>query len=152
MEIETDDYKILLEISTSEKPTPCIIYKTMQMRRFCRRYFISHASILLLALVSTISTMIIIQRYFSYTYFQRQNHVLDQIFLVDESDLEDANIKPTKNINIMHEEFFNTTHLTCRYPKLNIDNQDIWKHLQPVTKSKPDCEPTTNWVYVDNGL
>ncbi|CAF4876802.1 unnamed protein product, partial [Rotaria sp. Silwood1] len=122
----------------------------MQIRRRCRRYLVTRTSIFLLTLFSTISTMILINKYFSNNYHQQQNEI-DKIFFIDASDFEDANIKPTKNIYLLHEEFFNTTHLACQYPKLTIDNQDIWKHLQPVTKSKPDCEKATNWVYVDNG-
>jgi len=84
--------------------------------------------------------------------FSEQRNEIDKIFYIDENDLQDAHIKPTKNINLIHKEFFNTTHLACQYPKLTIDNQYIWEHLQPVKKSKPDCEKATNWVYVDNGL
>jgi hypothetical protein len=122
----------------------------MQIPRRFRRYFLSRTSLFLLTLFSTISTMMIINKFFSIIFFLPKNEI-DKIFLIDETDLEDAQIKPTKNIYLLHKEFFNTTQLTCRYPKLTIDNQDIWKHLQPVTKSKPDCEKATNWVYVDNG-
>ncbi|CAF2080961.1 unnamed protein product [Rotaria magnacalcarata] len=123
----------------------------MQIRRRCRRYLVTRTSILWLTLFSTISTMILIRKYFSNNYIQHHRNGIDELFLVDENDLTDANIKSTKNIYLLHEEYFNTTHLACRYPKLTIDNQDIWKHLQPVTKAKPDCEKVTNWVNVDNG-
>ena len=121
------------------------------MRRHCRRYCVARTSLLILILFSTISTMVSIHRYFSKNYLERHNQI-SQIYFLDKSDLEDAHIKPTKNIYLLHDEFFHTTRLACQYPKLTIDNQDIWKFLQPVTKSKPDCETTANWVYVDNGL
>jgi hypothetical protein len=123
----------------------------MQIYRRFRRYLLTRTSLFSLTLFSTLSTMLLIHKYFSITFFLRQ-YEIDKIFIIDEIDLEDARIKTTKNIYLLHKEFFNTTRLTCRYPKLTIDNQDIWKHLQPVTKSKPDCEKATNWVYVDNGL
>lgn len=123
----------------------------MQKRRRCRRYFVNRTSVLWLTIFSTFSTMILIHKYFSRTSIEQENDV-ENNFIVDENDLLDANIKPTKNIYLLHEEYFNATHLSCRYPKLTIDNPEIWKHLQPVNKPKPDCEKATNWVYVDNGL
>jgi hypothetical protein len=95
--------------------------------------------------------MIIFQNIFS-TQFIKQQDEIDKIYIIDENDLQDAQIKPTKNIYLLHKEFFNTTNLACRYPKLMIDNIEVWEHLDPVTKSQPDCEKSTNWVYVDNGL
>jgi hypothetical protein len=94
--------------------------------------------------------MIIFQKYFS-NIFIEQNNEFEKIYFMDENDLEDARIKPTRNIYFFPKEYFNSTNLACQYPKLTIDNEDIWKHLEPVTKSKPDCEKATNWVYVDNG-
>jgi hypothetical protein len=94
--------------------------------------------------------MIVYHNYFSNNFIEQSND-LDQIYIIDETDLNDAHIKSTKNIYLLHKNFFNTTYLTCQYPKLAIENEDIWKHLQPVTKSKPECEKATNWVYVDNG-
>jgi len=93
---------------------------------------------------------------FSYNFylniFSKQQNEKLTFFLIDESDLEDARIKSTKNIQLLHEDYFNTTNLVCQYPKLMIDNPEIWKHLDPVKTSQPDCEKSTNWVYVDNGL
>jgi hypothetical protein len=76
---------------------------------------------------------------------------LTRVIVVDETDLNDAQIKPTPNLHLLREDYFNTTHLTCRYPTLTIDNPEIWKHLSPVQKLQPDCEKTNNWVYVENG-
>ncbi|CAM4965424.1 unnamed protein product [Rotaria socialis] len=72
-------------------------------------------------------------------------------FIVDENDLEDAKMKPTSNLHLLREDYFNATQLTCRYPTLKIDHPDIWKHLHPVQKSQPDCGKQQNWVYVENG-
>lgn len=122
----------------------------MLIRRRCRRYYFTRRSMLLLTLISTILTMIILHRYFSKSSFNETNED-NQIYVIDENDLQEAQIKSMKNIYLLHKEYFNTTNLACQYPKLTIDNVDVWKHLQPVTKSKPDCEKATNWVYVDNG-
>lgn len=73
------------------------------------------------------------------------------MFVVDETDLNDARIKPTSNLHLLHEDYFNTNHLVCRYPALTINNPEVWKHLKPVQKSQPECEKTDNWVYVKNG-
>jgi hypothetical protein len=78
-------------------------------------------------------------------------HELTEMFVVDENDLNDAQIKPTSNLHLLREDYFNTTHLSCRYPTLTIDNPEIWKYLSPVRKLQPDCGKTTNWVYVENG-
>ncbi|CAF0870241.1 unnamed protein product [Adineta ricciae] len=123
----------------------------MQIRRRCRRYYLSQASLLFLTIISTFLTMMFFQRYF-YSIFLPQQYEIDQIFHIDETDLDDARILPTKNIHLISKEYFNTTQLTCQYPKLSIDNPNIWQYLQPVRKSKPDCEKAANWVYVENGL
>jgi hypothetical protein len=123
----------------------------MQIRRRCRRYCLGRMIIYFLILFTLSSTVI-----FSYNFYlnifskQRINNY--KLYLIDEYDLEDARIKSTKNIHLLHEDYFNTTNLACRYPKLAIDNLEVWKHLDPVTQSQPDCEKSTNWVYVDNGL
>ncbi len=122
----------------------------MQIRRRCRRYYLTHTFMFLLTLFSTISTMLVFHNYLLKNFIEK-HHEIDKTYRIDENDLEDARIKPTKNIYLLQKKFFNTTHLACQYPKLTIDNQDIWKYLQPVTNSKPDCEKAINWVYVDNG-
>jgi hypothetical protein len=76
---------------------------------------------------------------------------LTEVFVVDENDLNDAQIKTTSNLHLLREDYFNTTHLSCRYPTLKIDNPEIWKYLRPVRQLQPNCEKTTNWVYVENG-
>ncbi|CAF1058404.1 unnamed protein product [Adineta steineri] len=119
-------------------------------RRRCRRYYVTHTLLFSLTIFSTVLTMIFFQKYFSYVFLQQRNEI-DRIYYIDENDLDDAHIIPTKNIHLIHKEYFNATQLACSYPKLTIDNQDIWKHLQPVRKRKPDCEKATNWVYVENG-
>ncbi|CAF3317555.1 unnamed protein product [Rotaria socialis] len=73
------------------------------------------------------------------------------VFVVDEDDLNDAKITIAPNIQLLRSDYFNLTHLTCRYPKLTIDNPEIWKHLKPVKEKKPACDKVQNWVYVDNG-
>ena len=122
----------------------------MQIHRRFRRYYLNHTSIFFLTLLSTLLTMIVFHKYFSNNFLQ-QKREFEPIYIIDSIDIEDAKIKPNKNIYLLHKEFFNTTNLICQYPKLTIDNQDIWKHLQPVKKFKPDCEKAINWVYVDNG-
>jgi hypothetical protein len=108
-------------------------------------------TIYFLILFTTSSTII-----FSYNFylniFSEQRNERFKLFIIDENDLEDARIKLNINIQLLHEDYFNTTNLACRYPKLMIDNTEVWEHLDPVTKSQPDCEKSTNWVYVDNGL
>jgi hypothetical protein len=79
------------------------------------------------------------------------SYELTEVFVVDENDLKDAQIKPGSNLHLLRENYFNTTHLSCRYPILTIDDPEIWKHLSPVRKLQPDCENITNWVYVENG-
>ncbi|CAF3375943.1 unnamed protein product [Rotaria socialis] len=123
---------------------------TVQMRRRCRRYCLGRAAIYLLILFATSST-VICSYHFYISVFSEQLNERSQIFIIDEKDLEDARIKPTKNIKLLHEDYFNTTNLACPYPKLTIDNSEIWKYLDPVKKSQPDCEKSTNWVYIDNG-
>lgn len=74
------------------------------------------------------------------------------MFLVDVEDLLDAKISTSApNIKLLHEDYFNATHLACPYPALTIDNPEVWKHLSPVTQSQPDCEKSPNWVFVENG-
>ncbi len=123
----------------------------MQIRRRCRRYCLGRMTIYFLILFTTSSTII-----FSYNFylniFSEQRNERFKLFIIDENDLEDARIKLNINIQLLHEDYFNTTNLACRYPKLMIDNIEVWEHLDPVTKSQPDCEKSTNWVYVDNGL
>lgn len=80
------------------------------------------------------------------------SYKLTEAFVVDENDLNDAQIKPISfNLRLLREEYFNTTHLSCRYPTLTIDNPEIWKYLRPVRKLQPECEKTANWVHVENG-
>ncbi len=122
----------------------------MLTRRRCRRHYCTRRLMLLLTVISTILTMTIFHRYFSKSNLSEKNED-HQIYIIDEIDLEDAQIKPTKNIYLLPKIYSNTTNLACQYPKLTIDNADVWKHLQPVTKSRPDCEKAMNWVYVDNG-
>jgi hypothetical protein len=123
----------------------------MAIYRRYRRYCVSRISILFLTLFSTISTITFIHKYFSTILFQQRNEI-DRIYFIDQTDLDDAQIKVTRNVHLLSKEYFNTTYLTCRYPKLMIDNEEIWKHLEPVTNGKPECEKAINWVYVENGL
>jgi hypothetical protein len=107
-------------------------------------------NIYFIILFTTSSTILFSYNFYLNIYSKQQNERF-KFYLIDESDLEDAQIKITKDIKLLHENYFNTTNLACRYPKLMIDNPEVWKHLDPVTKSQPDCEKSTNWVYVDNG-
>ncbi len=123
----------------------------MQIRRRCRRYCLGRMVIYFLIVFATSSTIIFSYNFYLNIFSQKRNERF-QFFLIDEKDLEDAKIKPTEDIQLLHEDYFNLTNLACRYPKLMIDNPEVWKHLDPVTQSQPDCEKSTNWVYVANGL
>jgi len=123
----------------------------MQLRRRCRRYCLGRSTIYLLILFATSSTAIFSYKFYLNIFSEQRNERF-KIFLVDKTDLEDARIKSIKNVQFLPDDYFNTTHLACRYPKLMIDNPEIWQHLDPVKESQPDCEKSTNWVYVDNGL
>ena len=122
----------------------------MVFRRRYRRCCYNRAIILLLTLFSTLSTVTFTYNYISNTFVKPWNDD-DRVYLVDQSDLDDARIKPNPSYELLPKEFFNTTHLACHYPKLTIDNEEVWKYLQPVTRSRPECEKSTNWVYVENG-
>ncbi|CAF0826861.1 unnamed protein product [Didymodactylos carnosus] len=78
----------------------------------------------------------------------------DEQTLVDESDLVESKRQQPQiilpNIQLLKEDYFNLSHLTCKNPKLDIDSPDIWKYLQPV-KGDLECEKTHNWVYIENG-
>ena len=123
----------------------------MQIRRRCRRYCLGRTAIYVLVLCAMSSTAILSYSFVLNVLSETRSERF-KLFLVDEHDLEDARIKSRENIQIIHEDYFNTTNLACRYPKLMIDNPEIWQHLDPVKTSKPECEKSTNWVYVDNGL
>ena len=123
----------------------------MQIRRRCRRYCLGRLVISFLLLFLTSSTAI-----FSYNFylniFSKESNERYAIYSIDEDDLADARIQVTENIRFLHEDELHTSNLACRYPKIMIDNPEVWKHLDPVKQSQPDCEKSTNWVYVDNGL
>ena len=119
-------------------------------RRRCRRYCLNRTMVLLLSLFSTLATMTWSYSYFSRLFLDRYTDV-DEVYLIDESDLKDAQMPSSRHLRLLSKEFFNTTHLACHYPKLTVDNADVWKHLEPVTKSRPECEKSINWVYVENG-
>ena len=122
----------------------------MIIRRRCRRYCLNRTMVLFLTLFSTLSTVTWTYSYFSNLFPDRYTD-FDQVYLIDESDLKDAQMPSSRHMHLLSKEFFNTTQLTCQYPKLALDNEEVWKHLQPVTKSRPDCEKAINWVYVENG-
>ena len=123
----------------------------MQLRRRCRRCSLGYTAVYLFVLFVASSTGIFLYNIYLNFYSGERNEEF-RIFIIDENDLEDARIKPTKNIQLLREDYFNTTKLACRYPKLMIDNPDIRRHINPVKDPRPDCEISTNWVYVDNGL
>ena len=123
----------------------------MAIRCRYRRSYYTRTSLLFLTFFSTISTMIFLHRYFSSTLSFLPTNEINQIYLIDENDFADAQIPARENIYFLRKDFFNSTNLACQYPKLSIDNKDVWRHLQPVNRSKPDCEKALNWVYVDNG-
>lgn len=122
----------------------------MIIRRRCRRYCLNRTMVLFLTLFSTLSTVTWTYSYFSNLFPDRYTD-FDQVYLIDESDLKDAQMPSSRHMHLLSKEFFNTTQLNCQYPKLTLDNEEVWKHLQPVTKSRPDCEKAVNWVYVENG-
>ncbi|CAF0772688.1 unnamed protein product [Adineta steineri] len=123
---------------------------TIQIRRRCRRYYLGRFTIYLLILSATCSTGILSYNFYL-NIFSEQHNERYKIFIVDKTDLDDAQIKPIQNIHLLHKDYFNITNLACRYPKLAINNPEIWQYLDPITPSEPDCEKSTNWVYVDNG-
>ncbi|CAF0790984.1 unnamed protein product [Adineta steineri] len=123
---------------------------TIQIRRRCRRYYLGRFTIYLLILSATCSTGILSYNFYL-NIFSEQHNERYKIFIVDKTDLDDAQIIPIQNIHLLHKDYFNITNLACRYPKLAINNPEIWQHLDPITPSEPDCEKSTNWVYVDNG-
>ena len=122
----------------------------MQVRRPCRRYCLLRSALYLLICTAIGSTTILSYEFYLKNFSDFRNDRF-RTFVIDETDVDDARVKPTGNIQLLTEDFFNSTHLACRYPKLNIDNRDIWQLLDPVTSSQPDCEKSSNWVYVDNG-
>lgn len=124
---------------------------TIQIRRRCRRCCLGRTVIYALILLATCSTALFL---YTFDFHVLSDHLSERVklFIIDETDLNDARIQPMRNVQLLHEDYFNTTNLACRYPKLMIDNPEIWKHLDPVKSSQPDCEKSTNWVYVDNGL
>jgi hypothetical protein len=122
----------------------------MQVGRPCRRCVRSRKYVLSKALFTTISTVTLACIFLSRAMTEHREE-MSEVFIIDPTDLNDARLMPTVNVSIFSEEFFNTTHLACPYPKLTIDNQEIWQHLKPVNESKPECEKTKNWVHVSNG-
>lgn len=123
----------------------------MQIRRRCRRYCLGRMIIYSLLLIATSSTLIFSYNFYSDVFLSKENERY-RIYVIDESDLEEARIKPSGNIRLLREDYFNSSKLTCRYPRIAIDNPEVWKYLNPVKQSRPDCEKSTNWVYVENGL
>ncbi|CAF1322881.1 unnamed protein product [Rotaria sp. Silwood1] len=103
----------------------------MKIFRRCLRYRLSRLGIYLMILYLTSFTGAFIYNFDWNTFSEEQ--------------------LGTKDIQSLDEDNFNTTDLTCQQPKLMIENPEIWEHLDPVRKSQPDCEKSTNWVYVDNG-
>ncbi|CAF1054818.1 unnamed protein product [Rotaria sp. Silwood1] len=123
---------------------------TIQIRRRFRRCCLGRTAIYLLISFAISSTAICSYNFYLNILSEQRNEKF-KLFIIDEKDLNDGQIEPTKNMQLLHEDYFNITNLACRYPKLTINNPEIWKYLDPVTKSQPDCEKSTNWVYVDNG-
>jgi hypothetical protein len=123
----------------------------MQIRRRCRRCYLSRAVFYLLTLFAMCSSAMLSYNFYANVFSERRNEGY-QTFLLDKRDLDDARIEPVGSLQLLHEDYFNTTNLVCRNPKLMIDSAKIWKHLNPVKQSQPDCEKSTNWVYVENGL
>ena len=123
----------------------------MIRRRRCGRYCFNRLIVFSMALISTITSMTWSYNYFSNNYSEQMNNNQD-IYAIDETDLRDAQIKITVGLRLLPKDFFNESQLECQYPKLPLDSSDIWHHLDPVTKARPECEKSNNWVYVDNGL
>ena len=122
----------------------------MQLGRLCRHCPLRRKNVLSRVLFTAISTVTLTCIFLSRAVTERRQKDA-YLFIVDSTDLDDARIKTTPNISVLHDEFFKTTRIACSYPKLTIDNQEIWQHLNPVKESKPECEKTKNWVYVNNG-
>ena len=126
-------------------------YNLMQLRRRCRRCSFVRSSIAFVTCFVITSSLLLFHR-LDLNVLSYRLHDRSTVFLVDADDLLDAKISTSSpNIKLLHEDYFNATHLACPYPALTIDNPEIWKHLSPVTQSQPDCEKSPNWVYVENG-
>ena len=136
-----------LEISTERSFHFPIV---MLSRRRCRRYCFHRFLLLLLTCLSTIFTIGWIYSPFSQGAFLRSK-AADRLYFVDEIDLLDARWKASGDLRLISKDELHFTPLTCQYPTLALDNPEIWNHLQPVTKARPDCEKANNWVYVENG-
>jgi hypothetical protein len=123
----------------------------MQLRRrYCRHVLVRSSVYLLICFaIITIITLIF---YLDVTAMADQYYHGLTRFIIDREDLIDMKMKlPMNDVDMLNDDYFNATRLACRYPKLKIDNPDIWKHLSPVIQTRPDCEKSLNWVYVENG-
>jgi hypothetical protein len=81
-----------------------------------------------------------------------QYHEASLGYRLDKTDLDDAKMKWSgSQLQLYPDDYFNSTNLACRYPRLTIDNADVWKHLDAVKEPEPVCEKASNWVYVENG-
>ena len=120
----------------------------MQLRRRCRRFCLGRRTVYLLILFATISTTMFVYSFYLNIFFDEQNQ-RSKVFMIDEKDLKDARIKPTKNIRLLHEDYFNTKRLTCRYPKLMIDDPDIWQAMctQPIRHFAHNCVKKCSFVF-----
>lgn len=122
----------------------------MIRRRRCGRYCFNRFIVILMAFISTVSTVSWSYHYFSETL--TKNFDTNQpIYYVDDIDLKDAQSPITNDIRLFSRDRFNMTQIECQYPKLALDSRDVWLHLDPVPHTRPECEKSTNWVYVENG-
>ena len=120
----------------------------MFIRRFCRRLSCSRLILYLLLFFLLSIIMHVIYK----LDLSNVSNPRSIVFIVDSTDLTESQIKVSmKNVQLIPEEYFDKTNLTCPYPKLSIDNPEVWTYLNPVRRSKPECEKSTNWVYVENG-
>lgn len=121
----------------------------MVQRRLLRFFCQARLRIRFLLFISVILGTVSLSKhlYLSKAQSRRQN----KSFLVDENDARDTQIKSMLDLHLLDDEQFNRTNLACQYPTLTVDNPEVWQHLSPVKRSRPDCENEENWVYIDNG-
>lgn len=122
----------------------------MKIRRRYRVFFNGYLFNIIPAFCASVFLVIVSWKMLNISH-DWSNDESDIYFIVDEEDVNETKIKLTDNISLLRKEYFNTTHLACHYPKLTIDNPEIWKHLKPVSELRPACEQGSNWVYADNG-
>lgn len=140
------------EKSCRHEKIDCWSERRMQIRRVLRRFMTVRCVVVLFIIVG-FATIIRYTLQKKFSSIPIVDSVSSKFYLADPIDLLDAKISlDNKRFQSYPEDYFDRTNLTCQYPRLTIDNAEVWKYLQPVKQSKPECEKSENWVYVENGL